>query len=96
MTYQTLVFERDAADAFATVTLNRPDKLNSLNGQLLDELEHAVRAASADDSIAALVLTGAGRAFSTGFDLNSEDFELDAEAWREDIRANCNRLLTIW
>jgi len=96
MTYKTILFERDAQDRFATVTLNRPDKLNAMNGDLLDELDHAVRAASVDPEINALVLTGTGRAFTTGYDLNSDDFELDVEGWRDNIRANCERLATIW
>jgi len=96
MNYQTLLFERDAHDRYATITLNRPDKLNSMNGVMLDELDHAVRMASVDPEINALVLTGAGRAFTTGYDLNSDDFELDVEGWRDNIRANCERLATIW
>ena len=96
MNYETILFERDEQDQFATVTLNRPDKLNSMNGALLDELDHAVRSASADPDINALVLTGAGRAFTTGYDLNSDDFELDVEGWRANIGANCARLMTIW
>ncbi len=96
MNYTTILFARDEHDPFATITLNRPDKLNSMNGAMLDELDHAVRAASVDPAINALVLTGAGRAFTTGYDLNSDDFELDVEGWRENIRANCQRLLTIW
>lgn len=96
MSYQTILVEPDATDAFATITLNRPDKLNAMNGTLLDELDHAIRAASDDPAINALVLTGAGRAFTTGYDLSSDDFELDVEGWRDNIRANCARLMTIW
>jgi len=96
MTYQTILFVRDAHDRYATVTLNRPEKLNAMNGELLDELDHAVRSASEDPEINALIITGAGRAFTTGYDLNSDDFELDVEGWRENIRANCARLATIW
>ena len=96
MTYQTLLFERDAKDAFATVTLNRPDKLNALNGTLLEELDHAVAAAVKNPGINALILTGAGRAFTTGYDLNADDYELDTEGWRDNILANCEKLLRIW
>jgi enoyl-CoA hydratase/carnithine racemase len=96
MTYNSILFERDAQDRFATITLNRPDKLNAMNGELLDELDHALRAASTDSEINALILTGSGRAFTTGYDLNSDDFELDVEGWRDNIRANCERLSTIW
>lgn len=53
----------------ATVTLNRPDVLNTMNGQLLSALHEALDAASADTDVRAVVLTGAGRAFSAGADL---------------------------
>ncbi|MBI3708742.1 MAG: enoyl-CoA hydratase/isomerase family protein [Proteobacteria bacterium] len=96
MPHATIIYEPDAKEGFATVTLNRPEKLNAMNGALLDELDHAVRQASADPAVSALILTGAGRAFTTGYDLNSADFEMDVEGWREDIRANCERLMAIW
>jgi enoyl-CoA hydratase len=96
MTYKAILFERDASDAFATITLNRPDKLNSMNGDIIEELDHAVAAASKDSGINALILTGAGRAFTTGYDLNSDDFELDTEGWRDNIAGNCEKLFNIW
>jgi enoyl-CoA hydratase len=96
MTYKAILFERDASDAFATITLNRPDKLNSMNGDLIEELDHAVAAGSKDTAINALILTGAGRAFTTGYDLNSDDFELDTEGWRDNIAGNCEKLFNIW
>jgi enoyl-CoA hydratase len=91
-----LLVERDPDDAFATLTMNRPDKLNALDLDLLDALDEAVRAAQSDPDIRALILTGSGRAFTTGFDLNSDDFEMDTEGWRADMSANCERLRTIW
>lgn len=91
-----LLIERDPDDAFAVLTMNRPDKMNALNLDLLDALEAAVRDAAADPAIRALVLTGAGRAFTTGFDLNSDDFEMGAEAWRRDMSDNCRRLRALW
>lgn len=96
MTYKTILFEPDAKDAFATITLNRPDKLNSMNGDLIEELDAAVARAVRDDKINALILTGAGRAFTTGYDLNSDDFELDVEGWRDNIAGNCERLMNIY
>jgi enoyl-CoA hydratase/carnithine racemase len=96
MTYKTVLFERDPKDAFAVVTLNRPEKLNSLNGDLIEELDQAVALAARDPEINALVLTGAGRAFTTGYDLNSDDFELDTEGWRDNIAGNCEKLFNIW
>lgn len=56
-------------DRVRTLTLNRPDALNAFNEALYDELTEALRAASADDAVAVVLLTGAGRAFSAGTDL---------------------------
>jgi len=52
------------------LTLNRPDQLNAFTIQMADELEHAYRRASTDDSVRAIVVTGAGRAFCAGMDLS--------------------------
>ncbi|MCB0973006.1 MAG: enoyl-CoA hydratase/isomerase family protein [Actinobacteria bacterium] len=52
------------------VTLNRPDALNAFTTQLWDDLRDALMAASADDSVKCVVLTGSGRAFTSGQDLN--------------------------
>ncbi|MBL8669975.1 MAG: enoyl-CoA hydratase/isomerase family protein [Alphaproteobacteria bacterium] len=96
MTYACLTYEPDARDSFVTVTMNRPEKLNALNGKLLDELMDAVDRAAADPAINAMILTGAGRAFTTGFDLNGDDFEMGVEGWRKDIQANCDRLMAVY
>jgi len=57
------------ADGIATITLNRPEKLNALTPALCDELIAALRSASGDAGVRALVITGAGRAFCAGADL---------------------------
>lgn len=57
------------ADAVRTLTLNRPAAYNSLTGQLKEDLLAALQAAAADDSVRAVVLTGAGKAFCSGQDL---------------------------
>ena len=67
-----------------------------MNSDLIEELDTAVAQAVKDPDINALVLTGAGRAFTTGYDLNSADFELDAEGWRDNIAGNCRKLMNIW
>ena len=54
-----------------TVTMDRPESLNSFNAEMMDELCHAFLDAASDDSVRVLVLTGAGRAFSAGADLKS-------------------------
>ena len=52
-----------------TITLNRPDRLNAVNGVLLSELAHIFRDVEADSNIDIIILTGAGKAFSAGGDL---------------------------
>jgi len=56
-----------------TVTLNRPERLNALTVELLDELHAAAKAIAADTSIRAAIITGAGRGFCAGADLNAHD-----------------------
>lgn len=64
----TLITKRDGA--LATLTLNRPDKLNALNAELLAELDAAFAELSRDTSIACAILTGAGdKAFAAGADI---------------------------
>lgn len=70
MDYQAILYDRYGTDdRIGRITLNRPDKLNSLNGQLLSELEHALGAAAWDDSVRVIVLRGSGRGFGAGYDL---------------------------
>ena len=59
----------DVAGAVATVTLNRPDAMNSLNTETKEALRDAVRRAAGDTDVRALILTGSGRAFCVGQDL---------------------------
>lgn len=54
----------------ALLTLNRPDKLNAINEAMIGALDAALDAAEADESVRAIVVAGAGRAFSAGFDLD--------------------------
>lgn len=67
-TYETLLVDR--ADGVLTVTLNRPEKKNAANGTMWDELLDVARVIAADDSVRAVVLTGAGGAFCSGADVS--------------------------
>jgi enoyl-CoA hydratase len=67
MAYQLLTF--DVADRIATITVNRPDKLNALNDALMSELGTAIDEAIARDDVGGVLLTGAGRAFVAGADI---------------------------
>ena len=68
MGYSEILYE--VSDRVATVTLNRPETLNALTQRTIGELRHAMLAAEADDGVRAIVLTGAGRGFSSGADMN--------------------------
>ncbi|MDO8476846.1 MAG: crotonase/enoyl-CoA hydratase family protein [Candidatus Rokubacteria bacterium] len=61
----------DSVDGVATVTLNRPEKLNAVTSALLRELIAAFDEADADDTVRAVIVTGAGRAFCAGADLSA-------------------------
>ena len=67
MGYEAISY--DVADAVATITLNRPDRLNAINQTMAEELSNALSVAGADRSVRCVVLTGAGRGFSAGLDL---------------------------
>jgi enoyl-CoA hydratase len=66
MSYETLLYR--TADAVATITLNRPERLNTIVPPMPEELEAAVHAAIADPEVKVIVLRGAGRSFCAGFD----------------------------
>ena len=66
--YRTIKVIR-SDEGFATLVLNRPDKLNSLSNELRREFVMAVNALEADPGVRVLILTGAGRAFTAGMDL---------------------------
>lgn len=60
----------DVSDQIATITLNRPDKLNAFTGRMMHELLDAFDEVDADDDVRAVIVTGAGRAFCAGADLS--------------------------
>jgi len=69
MTYECLLYE--VKDRIATLTLNRPERLNALSDTLRDDLYDAVTKSAADPSVGVLVITGAGRGFCSGGDVKS-------------------------
>jgi 2-(1,2-epoxy-1,2-dihydrophenyl)acetyl-CoA isomerase len=75
MTFRSIDLETDAG--VATLTLNRPDKLNALDPSLLQEAATVIRELNDDDEIKALIVTGAGRAFCSGADLSSPESGTD-------------------
>lgn len=69
MTYECLLYE--VRDRIATLTLNRPERLNALGGTLRDDLYDAITKSAADPNVGVLVITGAGRGFCSGGDVKS-------------------------
>ena len=69
MTYKCLLY--DVQDRIATLTLNRPERLNALGDTLRDDLFDAVTKSAADPNVGVLVITGAGRGFCSGGDVKS-------------------------
>lgn len=96
MTYETITLERDGA--VAVLTLNRPGRLNAISQTMLTELAHACDAVEADDSLRALVLTGAGKAFSAGFDLQDQAARTPQgrDEWAPVLRRDFDGVMRFW
>ena len=84
MSYQTILLSVEAG--IATITFNRPDKLNALNPEMLSEVAAAVAQVGREPSIRVLLLTGSGRAFIAGADI-SQFLSLDPLRAREFARS---------
>ena len=67
-TFETILFAVE--DGIATITLNRPDRLNAFNTQMMQEMIAAFDITDADDAVRAVIVTGAGRGFCAGADLS--------------------------
>jgi len=78
MAYETITV--DVADSIATLTLNRPDRLNAFNHAMRDELIDACDEIDSDDDVRVVIVTGAGRAFCAGADLERGGDTFDAAA----------------
>ena len=69
MAYEQITYA--VADGIATITMNRPEKLNAFTGVMMQEMIHAFDQADADDAVRCVIVTGAGRAFCAGADLSA-------------------------
>ncbi len=90
---RSFLYVLDAATAVATITLNRPDRLNALTFEVYRELLEVFRALDTEPDVRAIVITGSGRAFCSGGDV--EDiigplFEQDHEGLLEFTRMTCD------
>ncbi len=93
MSYETILFE--VRDGVAELTLNRPDKLNSFNTQMHQEIRECMKTVERDNTIRCLLITGAGRGFCAGQDLGDRDVSPGTEMpdLGESIDRNYNPLL---
>jgi 2-(1,2-epoxy-1,2-dihydrophenyl)acetyl-CoA isomerase len=71
----------EVEDGIGTITLNRPDKLNALSNELSRDLLDVLTRVAADDHVRGLMITGAGRAFSAGGDLDGMQLHMDSGDW---------------
>lgn len=87
------VLQIENVGAVRRITMNRPTKLNAMNAELVESMIDAVDAGDRDDSVAVMVLAGAGRAFSAGADISKSDGP--APSPREVVAAS-NRTLRLY
>ncbi len=76
-TFETVIITDEAA--VRTITMNRPDALNAINAQMVDDLTAVFLATAEDQAVKVVVLTGAGRAFSAGADLREMGTGVEGE-----------------
>lgn len=104
MEFTTITYE--VADRVATITLNRPDRLNAINDEMPGEIRLAVEQANRDDDVHVIVLTGAGHAFCAGYDLKeyaerpdspySQEMPWDPMVDFERMQANTRDFMSLW
>ena len=86
--FETLLL--DVAEGIATITLNRPQKLNAFTAQMRVDLVRAFDLTDADDAVRVVIVTGAGRAFCAGADLSAAgstfDYERRSNVLREELK----------
>lgn len=80
------------------IALDRPDRLNAINRNMMSEIGEALAAFAADDAVAAVVIHGRGRAFSAGMDLKDDAAAGTAgtEAWRRVLAENLDFVMGFW
>ena len=99
MPFETLLY--DEQDGIGYLTLNRPDKLNALSPTLMAEFREALEGIEANPDVRVVILTGAGRAFSAGFDIETEaggpnGEPLSVDGRRSRLKYNIETFLMVW
>ncbi len=95
---KSFLYEHDTKSSVATITLNRPERLNALTFEVYAELRDTFRVLDTESGVRAIVITGEGRAFCTGGDVNDiigPLFERDHDGLLEFTRMTCDLILAI-
>ena len=93
------ILQREVSEHVVELILNRPEKLNSINREMITSLVDAVERCSENDDVRVIILSGAGRAFSAGADASSDGVTriTSASDQRDDyLRAGWGRFLRLW
>ena len=93
MSYQNILVETH--DSVGLIRLNRPDALNALNSDLIAELNEALDAFEADDSIGCIVLTGSEKAFAAGADIKEMQSKSYMDTYMGDFIGKWERITTV-
>ena len=97
MLYNNVLYQKDGH--IATIIMNRPEKLNALSGALIDDIVAAAEEAETDNDVSVIILKGAGRAFSAGYDITpgkGEGEALSLEANLIRFRRYTTQWLKLW
>lgn len=93
---ESVLYERRGT--VGVITLNRPERMNAMDQAMLIEINRVAILAEADEQTQAVVLTGAGKGFSSGFDLKAQaaNTPLGIDQWREPLRKDFDSVMQFW
>src|SRR5262245_17246246 len=93
MAYATIIVE--SQDRVGIIRLNRPEALNALNAELIEEMRQALDNFEADDAIGCIVITGNDKAFAAGADIKQMQAKSYMQAYKEDFIARWDRVAAV-
>ena len=93
MAYATIIVE--SHDRVGIIRLNRPEALNALNAELIEEMRQALDSFEADDAIGCIVITGNDKAFAAGADIKQMQAKSYLQAYKEDFIARWDRVAAV-